>query len=116
MPPKQKIAPAVFTDRDESYDIETTLNNIQSQRHLYKLDELRQMHHDFATENPELFKKCSTEQLTRKDYDYVVFLLETRRKVKTGEMSFQQANQKVATYFAKAIQPELLSKDGFGKK
>ena len=116
LPPQKQQAPAVFTDRDESYDIEETVKQIQEQRKMYRLEEMQQMHSEFATENPELFKKCANETLTEKDHGYVVFLLKLRRQVKNKEITFAEANKTVAIYFAQEIQPELLSKNGFAGK
>lgn len=112
----EKFVPPVFHDREESYDIEETVNKIQEQRIMFKPDEMKQMYLEFATDNPELFKKCCNEILTTKERGYVVFLLTIRRRVKNKEITFQEANNIVSVYFAEQIQPELLTKDGFNKK
>lgn len=111
-----KHVPSKFQDRTESYDIEKTVQKIQEQRSLYKPNELKQMHSDFATDNPELFKKCCDEKLKPKDFEYLVFILKLRQQVKRKEITFQEANSIVAIHFAEQIQPELLSKDGFKNK
>lgn len=117
MPKPKKFKEAKFDyNRKESYDIQETVKKIQEQRHLYKMDEVKQLHPEFATELPELFKKCYEEEMTDKDIEYLTFQLNLRRRVQNREISFAEANRIVSVYFAEQIQPELLSKDGFKKK
>ena len=105
-----------FHNREEEYDIIIEVNKIQEKREIYKMEEIKQMHNQFATDNPELFEKCCKEKLSTTDKKYIVFLLETRRKVKNNLITYQEANQIVSVFFAQEIQPELLQKDGFKKK
>lgn len=111
MPPKE----ANFHNRQESYDILETVQNVQQNRGLYKLDEMKQMHPDFAKDNPELFKKCYDQSMTPREIDQLVYMLQTRNRVKSGEITFKKANELISVYFAQQYQPELLSKNGFKK-
>lgn len=107
---------AVFQDRIEKYDIMTEITTIQTQRHLYKYEELRLLHSDFAQQNPELFNKSARTLMTDEDMKNLAYLLKLRNDVKTNVISFEKASGILSVKMAEKYQPELLQKDGFSKK
>lgn len=108
---RNKYEPAVFHNRKEDYDILTEVKEIQEQRKQFKIDEVEQMHTEFAKDNPELFKKCYNDDMTDDKIEELVYMIELRKKVKNNEISFEQASAQVSAYFAQKYQPELLTKD-----
>jgi len=105
-----------FHDRKEEYNILDEINTIQSQKSLYKYDELKLLHQDFADQNPELFEKCTREDMTKDDIENMIYLLDLRQQVKEGKITFEKASNILSFNMAKKYQPELLQKDGFSKK
>ena len=106
----------VFQNRIEKYDIIETIQQIQNQRSLYKPDELRLLHADFAKDNPELFRKCLNTNMTPDDISKMKYLLDLRQQVKDGKIPFDKASGILSVKMAQEYQPELLRKDGFTKK
>ena len=109
--PAKPFEPAKFHDRTENYDIEKEVQEIQEQRKQFNFDEVKQLHEEFAKDNPELFKKCFETEMNEKDCEELVFMLKLRKRVKDGEITFQEANSIISVYFAQRYQPELLNKD-----
>lgn len=107
--------PPKFEDRKENYNVLEEIKSIQKEKDLYKYDEIKLMHQEFAEHNPELFEKCVREKMTEDDIQNTICLLQLRERVKKGEISFEQASSMVSTIMARKYQPELLQKDGFGK-
>jgi hypothetical protein len=109
-------APAVFHNRIENYDIMETIEKIQKQRGLYKQEELKLMYKEFSDDNPELFRKCVTTQMSTDDMLKMKYLLNLRQQVKDGKLPFDKASGMLSVKMAQEYQPELLQKDGFTKK
>lgn len=107
--------PAKFEDREENYDVLEEIKAIQNEKNLYKYDEIKLMHQEFAEHNPELFEKCVREDMTNDDIQNTICLLQLRERVKKGEITYENASSMVSTIMARKYQPELLQKDGFGK-
>lgn len=105
----------LLINRVENQDIIKTISVIQEEKKIYKYDELKLMHSDFANENPELFEKCVRTNMTKKDIEEMIFMLDMRKKIASGEMTHQQASSVVSVYFAKRYEPRLLEK-GKGEK
>jgi hypothetical protein len=105
-----------FNDRKENYNILEEITSIQSQRTMYKYDEIKLMHQDFAEQNPELFEKCTRENIKPDDIKKMVYMLDLRKQVKEGKISFEKASNIFSMKMAKEFQPELLQKNGFKKR
>jgi len=105
-----------FQDRNENYDILKEIEAIQKKRSIYKYDEIQLMHSDFAEQNPELFEKCSRENMTEDEIKHMIFLLDIRQQVKEGKLTYEKASNIVSIHMANKYQPELLQKNGFSKK
>lgn len=103
-------------DRVENFDILNEINKIQSERTLYKYEEIKLIHQEFAEQNPELFEKCVREKISQDDIKNTIYLLDLRQQVKDGKITYEKASSIMSFYMAKKFQPELLQKDGFQKK
>lgn len=107
---------AEFYDRKESYNIKEMIMDIQSKRGALTKDEMKLLYPDFASENPELFDKCCRDVMSVMDMKRISYMIELRRKVKGGEISYDEANANISVYMTKQYHPELLTKEGFAKK
>jgi hypothetical protein len=98
----------VFYDRIEKYDIMKTIRDIQLKRTGMGIDEISNLHPIFKKENPELFTKVVKTSMSDSDISNLVYMTETRERVKRGEISFSDASREVSIHFAKQYQPEMI--------
>lgn len=105
-----------FQDRVENYNILDEIKKIQSEKNLYKYEELKLMHQDFYEQNPELFEKCSKETINNEDINKMIYMLDLRKQVKEGKITYEKASGMLSIKMAKEYQPELLQKNGFSKR